>query len=227
MKTSLLSLLLMILPLSALAQDEDEYRMEIGGGLGLVRYQGDFNGSITKNMQPAWSLVLRRVFNPYMAMKCDLMFGKLKGNSTNVTTWYPEYNEQPYEFSSSLFDLGLTYEYNFWPYGTGRDYRGAKRLTPFIFLGLGMTYADCDAGSAFTANLPLGIGVKYKIGKRINLGVEWAMHFSLSDKLDGVADPHGIKSSGMFKNKDSYSMLVVGLTYDIWAKCRTCHNDDD
>ena len=142
MKTSLLTLLLMILPLSALAQDEDEYRMEIGGGLGLVSYQGDFNGSITKNMQPAWSLVLRRVFNPYMAMKCDLMFGKLKGNSTNVTTWYPEYNEQPYAFSSSLFDLGLTYEYNFWPYGTGRDYRGAKRLTPFIFLGLGMTYAD-------------------------------------------------------------------------------------
>ena len=89
MKTSLLTLLLMILPLSALAQDEDEYRMEIGGGLGLVSYQGDFNGSITKNMQPAWSLVLRRVFNPYMAMKCDLMFGKLKGNSTNTLILSP------------------------------------------------------------------------------------------------------------------------------------------
>ena len=226
MKTSLLTLLLMILPLSALAQDEDEYRMEIGGGLGLVSYQGDFNGSITKNMQPAWSLVLRRVFNPYMAMKCDLMFGKLKGNSTNVTTWYPEYNEQPYEFSSSLFDLGLTYEYNFWPYGTGRDYRGAKKLTPFIFLGLGMTYADCDGGSAFTANLPLGIGVKYKIGKRINLGVEWAMHFSLSDKLDGVKDPYGIESTGMFKNTDCYSSLKVTLTYSFLPKCIICNKDD-
>ena len=31
------------------AQDEDEYKMEIGGGVGLVSYEGDFNGNILKD----------------------------------------------------------------------------------------------------------------------------------------------------------------------------------
>ena len=45
--------------------------------------------------------------------------------------------------------------------------------------------------------------------------------------LDGVKDPYGIKSSGLFKNTDCYSQLRVSLTYDLWAKCKTCHNDRD
>ena len=74
-------------------------------------------------------------------------------------------------------------------------------------------------------NVPIGAGVKYKIGKRLNLTVEWAMRFTLSDKLDGSKDPLGIKSSGLFKNTDCYSALQLGLTYDLWEKCKTCNND--
>ncbi len=226
MKKALLSML-MLLPLTvANAQTDDEYRMEIGAGVGMMSYQGDFNGSLTKNMQPVTELVLRRVFNPYMVLKLDLSFGKIKGNSANVTTWYPEIHDNPMEFSNSLTDLCLTYEYNFWPYGTGLEYRGAKRLTPFIALGLGVTYVKPEEGSVFTANLPLGVGVKYKLGKRINLGVEWTMHFTLSDKLDGVADPYTIKSSGLFKNTDCYSALKLTLTYSFLPKCIICNKDE-
>jgi site-specific recombinase XerD len=44
---------------------------------------------------------------------------------------------------------------------------------------------------------------------------------------DGVKDPYGVKSSGLFKNTDCYSVVQVALTYDIWAKCKTCNNDRD
>ena len=81
--------------------------------------------------------------------------------------------------------------------------------------------------NVFTANLPLGFGVKYKLADRLNLGVEWAVHFSLSDKLDGSPDPYGIKSSGLFKNTDCFSALKATLTYSFMAKCRTCHNEDE
>lgn len=226
MRLLILSALFLALPSCLIAQDENEYKMEIGVGAGLVSYQGDFNGSITKNMQAATSIVLRRVFNPYMGLKLDMTFGKLKGSSDNVDTWYPDINEQPVNFSNTLTDVSLTYEYNFWPYGTGRDYRGAKRLTPFIFLGLGATYVKTDDGSVFTGNIPIGAGVKYKIGPRLNLGLEWAMHFSMSDRLDGIEDPTYVKSSGLFKNKDSYSMLRLTLTYSFMAKCKTCNKDD-
>ena len=212
--------------LGAHAQDEYEYRMEIGVGGGLVNYLGDFNGSIVSNMQPSASLILRRVFNPYMGLKLDFAYGKLKGSSADVKTWYPELADNPIDFNSTLMDLSLSFEYNFWPYGTGREYRGAKRLTPFVFLGIGGTYAKTGDESVFTANVPIGVGVKYKLGRRLNLGLEWAAHFSLSDKLDGVADPYGIESSGLFKNTDCYSMLKFTITYSFMPKCKICNKDD-
>ncbi len=209
----------------AKAQEDDMYKMEIGAGLGLLTYEGDFNGNVAKGAQPCASIVLRRVFNPYMGLKLNLLYGTLKGSSKDVKTYYPDYQNEEYSFSNPLIDLSLTYEYNFWPYGTGRDYRGAQRLTPFIFLGIGATYAKADAKNVFTGNLPIGLGVKYKIGKRLNLGIEWAMHFSLSDELDGVKDPYKIKSSGLFKNTDCYSALQLTLTYSFMQKCRTCNSD--
>lgn len=226
MNNPLLALLLAT-ALPASAQSDYEYRMEIGAGVGLVAYEGDFNGNITHGMQPMASAVLRSTFNPYMALRFAAAYGKLKGSSKNVKTYMPEYVDTPYEFANSLVDVSATYEYNFWPYGTGHDYRGAQRLTPFIFAGLGATYASGSGNNVFTANVPLGVGVKYKVATRLNLGIEWAMHFSMNDNLDGVKDPYGIQSTGMFKNTDCYSMLQLTLTYSLMPKCRTCHNDDD
>lgn len=223
----LTALLLSIASVPANAQTDYEYRMEIGGGVGLMAYEGDFNGSILHNMQPSASLMLRRVINPYMDLRLAASYGKLKGSSKDVKTYLPQYQDTQYDFSTTLVDLSATYEYNFWPYGTGNDYRGAQRLTPFIFAGIGTTYASTPTGNVFTANLPLGLGIKYKVAPRLNLGIEWAIHFSLNDKLDGIADPYGIQSSGMFKNTDCFSALQLTLTYSFMPKCRTCHNDDD
>lgn len=256
-----LSLIMLLISCSfAMAQDDPEYRMEIGGGAGLMTYEGDFNGSILsgENTSPTAMLLLRRVINPYSALRFSLGYGKAKGKSKSVQTFYPDLNTQNYSesaredytFSNTIVDLGAMYEYNFFPYGTGRDYRGAKKLTPFIAIGFGFTIANCPnewmdlaykdkqrednifgapatsgKTSVFTANIPVGLGVKYKIAERVNLGLEWMVHFSLSDKLDGVKDPYRTNSSGIFKNTDSYSNLQVTLTYSFWEKCKTCNKD--
>lgn len=227
---TIISALLLLAALPANAQEDPEYRMEIGVGGGMTGYLGDFNGNLTKDLQPMGSLLARYIFNPYYGLKLNVMFGKMKGSSADVKTYYPAFAETPYEFNNSLVGFDLTFEYNFWPYGTGRDYRGAQRVTPFVFGGLGGTYVsikDGDKKSAFTANVPIGIGVKYKINKRMNLGLEWAMHFTLGDELDGQKDPYGITSSGAFKNTDCYSTMQVTLTYSFSARCRTCHNEDE
>ena len=218
-------LLLMITVARMSAQDDPQYRMEIGAGIGLVSYEGDFNGSVFSNMQPMGTVVGRYNFDPYKALRLGVSFGKLKGSSKDVKTYYPAYETEPYSFSNTLVDASLVFEYNFWPYGTGRDCRGAKRITPFVFGGLGATFVKTDSKNVFTANVPIGIGVKYKVSERINLGLDWAIHFSLSDELDGVKDPYGIKSSGLFKNTDCYSALELTLTYAFSAKCRTCNKE--
>lgn len=225
MKAVLLVLLMLFTGLCAQAQEDPEYRAEVGGGIGMSAYLGDFNGNLTENMQPLFSVVAKYRMNPRMALALNAGFGKLKGSSENLNTWYPETVGKTIEFDNSLVDVGVRYEYNFWPFGTGREYRGAKRFTPFIAAGLGLTFVNTDGGGVVSTNLPLGLGVKYKLATRLNLSAEWMMHFTASDKLDQREDPYGIKSSGLFKNTDCYNMVKVALTYDIFAKCKTCNND--
>lgn len=219
---------LMLLPIAmhVQAQSEPEYLAEVGAGIGAVSYQGDLNGSLVKNLQPMGSLIGRYKMNPRMALTLNVSYGKIKGTADGVNVWYPDMQGKQVDFNNTLIDACLKYEYNFWPYGTGREYRGAQPLTPYIALGMGATFVSGNKNTA-TVNFPLGMGVKYKVGERLNLTVEWLMHFSLSDELDGVKDPYGIRSKGLFKNTDCYSTLQVSLTYDLWAKCKVCHNDKD
>ena len=227
MRKLLLMLMVLLLAARMSAQDDPQYRMEIGAGVGTVSYEGDFNGNVLKNMQPMFSALWRYNFDPYKDLRLSATYGKLKGSSKDVDTHYPDYATEEYSFNRNLLDVSLVFEYNFWPYGTGRDYRGAKRLTPYIYGGIGATSASGGGSkSVFTANVPIGLGVKYKLNERMNLGLDWGIHFSLSDELDGVKDPYQVKSSGMFKNTDCYSMLQLTLTYSFKAKCRTCNKEE-
>lgn len=205
------------------AQSGTTYKGEVGAGVGVTNYLGDFNGSLTKGFQPEVNIIYRRVFDAYKALKFDLSAAPFKGSSINETTYYPDYAANAYNFKRTLMDLNATYEYNFMPYGTGRDYRGAQRLTPFIFIGLGATMVTGEGETKATANMPLGIGLKYKLAERVNLGLEWAAHFTMSDELDGVKDPYHVVSSGIFKNTDCYSSLRLTLTYSIAPVCPTCN----
>ena len=97
----LYALLLSLLSVHANAQTDYEYRMEIGGGVGIMAYEGDFNGSILHNMQPSASIMLRRIINPYMGLRLAASYVKLKGSSKDVKTYLPQYQETQYDFSSS------------------------------------------------------------------------------------------------------------------------------
>ena len=205
------------------AQIDDEYKMEVGAGVGMVGYLGDYNDNIAKCMQPSGMVVLRRNFNPYMGLRLTGTLGKLKGSYKDEKTYYPEHAE--YSFNRSMVDVNIVYEYNFWPYGTGFDYRGAKRFTPYIYIGLGGTYVSGNSNNVLAMNIPLGLGVKYKVTERLNVGLDWGIHFALSDKLDGVVDPYSVRSSGAFKNKDAFTTLQLSLTYSFAAKCKTCNKD--
>ena len=224
-----LSILLLCCCTLVTAQEGDvEYRLELGGGVGWVNYLGDFNGSVLKCLQPTGSVIVRRVINPYMALRADVGYGILSGKITPMPVQGGEGEGMQWtipeeKFKNSMAHLTATYEYNFWPYGTGRDYHRAKRITPYLLIGLGLTYAKTQTGSVVTGHLPIGAGVKFKVADRLNLGVEWVANFTLSDKLDGYADPYGIPSSGIFKNTDGYTMLKATLTYSLMPKCSNCN----
>lgn len=219
---------LLMFPLCG-AMAQDEYTWEIGGALGGSFYMGDANSSaLYKNTGVAGGFVARYLLNPRMAIKGNLIAGRISGNTEDIDNVYPR-GEQV-AFKRTVLDLGAQFEYNFWGYGEGNNYRGDRRFTPYILGGLGFTFAPKPAKNVFTMNIPLGMGVKYKVASRINIGCEFTMRFSLSDKLDvtqrdglQLNDPYQIKGKG-WKNKDSYSYTVFFVTYDLFPKCKDCNN---
>jgi hypothetical protein len=205
--------------LKAGAQDL-EYAVELGAMGGPAFYMGDakLNG-FYQNVTMAGGAMGRYNINPRMALKFDAGFGSIKGDATKEDNKFPATKGQEWSFNHSLVDVGCQYELNFWGYGTGNGYKGHKRLVPYIQMGLGFTYCNDD----LTMNIPLGFGIKYKLKKRLNVGLDWTMRLSMSDKLDGIEDPYRIKS-GFMKNKDSYSWTMFYISYDLCPKYRKCNN---
>lgn len=210
----------MLMSLGVDAQ-ELEYKFELGAMGGMGFYMGDANlNGFYSNISPAASLLGRYNINPRMALKVDLGYCKATGNAEGQPNKFPQKEGQSLKFDNTIIDLGCQYEASFWGFGTGGGYKGHRRFTPYIQIGLGFTYG----GNDLTLNIPVGFGVKYKLMPRVNVGADWSMRFSMSDKLDGIRDPYKIES-GFLKNKDSYSWTMVYVSYDLCPKYRKCNND--
>lgn len=224
--------------LTAEAQDE-EYQMEMGGTLGLDFYMGDANKAPLKHASAMGGFIVRKLFNPRMALKGDLTIGHLTGNTKgyfipqNAGSKTPEGGTPvSFKFNRNVVDLGAQFEFNFWGYSIGEAYKGNSRITPYAVAGAGLTLVTGGGGSTKVAlNCPVGVGVKYKVMPRLNIGAEWTFRFTTTDALDISKEmrqldmPYAIKSTGL-KNKDCYSYMMLFVTYDMFPKCKTCHNND-
>ena len=216
----MMAVALMTLTTANMKAQELEYALELGGMAGASLYFGDANYSgVFKHPGGALGAIARWNINPRMSLKGNILYAGISGDIKDTDNKFPELEKT--NFIEPLFDVAVQYELNFWGFGTGTDtYKGHKRLTPYIQLGLGGTYCN----KTFTMNLPIGFGIKYKIKERLNVGLDWTMRFTMSDKLDGIEDPYGIKS-GFMKNKDSYCLTMFYITYDLCPKLRKCASD--
>lgn len=221
--TALMIVSAFVVLLAGEVKAQEDYRFDIGGGVGMTGYLGDAN---TANLlkHPGWDVeaLLRYIVNPRWAFKTNLYVGNLSGNSADMTNVFP--GGQTYKFSTTFYELGELAEFNFFNYGIGETYRRLNRFSPYITAGLGMTVWSVDGKGFFGINIPIGAGVKFKLNERLNLGFAFLMKKVFSDKLDGanLADPYQIKSS-FAKNTDWYSTMTFTISYEFSKRCATCH----
>lgn len=223
-------LLLFPAVLTAGAQEADTYRLEAGVGAGAMTLLSDANSKLFGSMQPMATAFLRLTPNPRHAFKIGISYGKTAGNIDGVDNFYPEQpvgttatSRKKHQWEGTIADFYALYELHFLPYGYQRSYLGLRRLVPYLHMGLGFAYST--AGKAFSPTIPLGIGVKYKLAPRWNLGMEWKMNFTLSDQLDNLRAPLHISTTG-FKKKDHYGTAFVTLSYSLSPVCPTCNKDN-
>ena len=80
---------LLALVASVHAQTDPEYKLELGGGIGMVSYQGDFSSGLFKNLQPMFTVLAKYRFDPRRAVALNVSYGQLKGSSKDAQTYYP------------------------------------------------------------------------------------------------------------------------------------------
>lgn len=208
------------------ARAQEDYRYDMGVGLGMTGYLGDANSS-NLFQNPGWdaNLLFRYIINPRLGLKTNFFVGGLRGNSEQMANVYPD--GRNFKFSTTFYELTELFEFNFFEYGMGESYRKLKRFTPYITAGLGATMWSVDSSVYGGFTIPLGIGFKFKLNKRVNLGLEFLMKKVFSDRLDGVTgeDLYSIKSS-FVKNTDWYSTLTFSITYEFSKRCAVCNYKD-
>ncbi|MCH5228856.1 MAG: outer membrane beta-barrel protein [Muribaculaceae bacterium] len=215
-----------ILVESGKIQAQEDYRFDIGGGVGMTGYLGDANTS-TLFKRPSWDieLLFRYIATTRWNFKTNFFVGGLSGNSADMLNVFP--TGQDYKFTTIFYELSELAEFNFFSYGIGETYLHLKRFTPYLAGGLGLTAWNVSGYSGVAFTLPFGIGFRYKPSKRLNLGLEFLMKKTFTDRLDGpdLQDPTGIKSSFM-KNTDWYSTLTFTVSYEFSKRCATCNYKD-
>ena len=215
----------MLVCATAVAQ---EYKYEIGGGFGMSSYMGDANKDKPfSELHPSFGAVFRKNMDLRWAVKAGLMMGGISGNTQNSDNVYP--GNASVEFSRKFFELGGQIEFNFLPYSDKYPYLNTKKMAPYLMAGLGLTFAPEDE-FFFGLNLPVGLGVKYKVRNRINLGLEYSVRKLFGDNFDSpdksgfnLDNPYQL-NGGFMKNRDWYTVLMFSVTWDFGPNDRRCTN---
>lgn len=202
-----------------------EYKYEIGGMAGGAYYMGDLNkNGFFKGLNPSLGAVFRYNVNFRWALKANLQWSRVTGSTDGLENVFPD-NAQG-SFSKNVMDLGAQGEFNFFPYSDKFSYAGAKRFSPYVLLGMGVAVAPGGGSTMTSFYLPLGVGVKYKLKSRLNLGCEFSFRKLFSDSLEGderFDDPYKVGKS-TWKNNDWVSYLLFSVTWDFGPCTQPCNN---
>jgi hypothetical protein len=235
----LLATLLISLPLVLWAQDAVIQEGEFGVGIGAAHYFGDLNTRARVNRaKPAATVFFRKNFGNYIALRVGATYAQV-----GYSDVYNDHNEfmrrRNLSFNSSVWELGLQGDFNFYRFMPGDpDFRFTPYVTlgasvfnydPYAYLGGEKYYlrplntegqgdpdfVDRKPYSSMAFAIPLGVGFKYALNERMNLGFEITHRFTNTDYLDDVsqtyadpasfpANPDGTPSAAFLLQDRSY-----------------------
>lgn len=220
---------------------------EIGVSLGAAHYFGDLNTSAKVNRAKlAFGVFFRKQFGNYIAVRVGGQFAQL-GYADKYYSDNEFQRRRNLSFNSNVWELALQGDFNFFKYVPGSyDYRFTPYVTigasifsydPYAYLGgqkyflrpLGTegqgsaAYPDRKPYSSMAFAIPFGVGVKYSVNERINVGFEVLHRFTNTDYLDDVSTtyvgadkfpplPDGTSTPGFLLQDRSYEVgEIIGI----------------
>jgi hypothetical protein len=177
---------------------------------GFSKYQGDLTpkgGDVELN--PAYGLFVRHHFNRWAAFRCGIQGGRLTGDDANNPD--ETLRRRNLSFRAPITEFSFTGELNLLPYVPGDPKKGIApyvqagvaflhfrpqaqfndrwiNLQPLGTEGQGMReYPGKKPYQLLQIVFPVGMGFRYALNKKANIGFDFAWRFTLTDYLDDVS----------------------------------------
>jgi hypothetical protein len=211
-KRTILVAVLCSICLPFFAQNDREFRAEIGLLGGVAYYLGDANHTLFRNITPAYGALFRYRFDTRFAARAEFLRTSVKGGMDGFT------------FDNRVHTLDIAGEFNFFDLENNPHRRFSRIFSPYIFVGIGAMNYLYEESQQFNLSLPFGVGVKVKLGNRLNLNAQFSNRLLFADNLEGISvfnNPHGLNGRNILNN-DMLSTLTVGITFDIWRRNCEC-----
>lgn len=160
---------------------------------------------------PAFGPIYRYNFDMRNSLRAHAVFYELAGSGEIL-------GGIPAEFQSSFVDLGLDFEFNWWPYQTALK---RTKYSPYVTAGVGYGIG-LGGGAKSHLYIPFGGGVKANLGKRLSGGIEVTMRKTFTDMLDGVPNRGDTEAKSMVGNNDWYMFTGFFLTYKVFNYLNDC-----
>ena len=208
-----------------------------GGGAGI---QGDLEDiSLDQMTFPALGAFVRYNFHYRTSLRLMFLTGKISGSGTIQNNLW--------EYSKGVNDLTLQAEINYLRYALGNK---KASFSAYVTAGLGLLYhkyaydpefmmminpatnkgAEALEQRVLTPTLPVGMGFKFNVGKRMGLGVEYQLRKLVDDRLDNLDDPlahfnmdgREISYRDMIHNNDWLGFFGLHVTYRFYSGVKPC-----
>lgn len=199
MKISKLLAIIIVLSMTLFTRQEVKSQIvEIGATAGLSYYIGDINPSNHFSQSEfGWGASIRYYQSSRWAFR--FQYSNLNLSAADAESSFRP--ERGLAFTDKVNDFSIIAEFNFFDYWTG-----SKRsfVTPYIFAGISVfTFNPMSTDGRplqpiqtegveyglVSMSIPFGVGVKYSLGKRVGLALEWRLHKTFTDYIDDI---HGV-----------------------------------
>jgi len=177
---------------------------------GAAYYMGEVNMvRHFYNPSPAFGAMARYNFNPRNSLRLHVLYGSIKGDDNDFNNDFQQ--ARAASFKTSMLDMSLNMEFNFFPYETGK--RRKDKYTPYATAGMGYNHVfDPDRQGSIALIFTGGAGFKMNVTRTISTGVEWSFRKTFNDQLDGLENP-GPDYTRFYHNNDWYSIVGIFVTY--------------
>lgn len=236
---SMISILFCVgLVFQSLAQKSGQRDWEVGLTGGICWYNGDLNPNRffdDNYYNYGFGLSVRKNLNQRFALRAQLNYGTL--SAADETSFSPFQQNRNLNFSTPLYELASTFEFNFLEYDALLK---GKHFSPYSFIGLavfrfnpsteveGNSYelhplaTEGKSYSKTSVAIPFGFGFKWSITDRIISNLDWGMRRTFTDYLDDTSQmyPDAGELEGLSENLSDRSLDQSGPDGTNWGTQR-------